>query len=464
MAVAEIRCAHDAVVKLSELKSHPENPNVHPAAQIEKLAGLIERVGWRLPVCVSNLSGFVIRGHGRMAAARRLGLTEVPVDYQDYETRDEEIADLVADNVIPELAYFDEAALAKLVQEIDAGTFDVNLLGFLDERLDELLAVIDPKTDPDEVPILDPEADAISAAGCLWRLGSHRLYCGDATDPAAVAALMGDDLAHLVFTDPPYNVDYQGSSGKRKKIENDNLSTVDFSSLISRALKNCFDFCVGGSGIYICHSDLEWRVFRESMVGAGWLLKQCLIWEKNQFVMGRQDYHWRHEPILYGWKPADGAGGHRWYGGRNKDTVLELPEGVLIEETKKDGVVITVDIGLQRLVVSVPSYQVLFAGDDDLQSIWKVQRPLRSEDHPTMKPVALVERALKNSSRHNDLVLDLFSGSGSTLIACETTRRSARAMELDPHYCDVIVKRWENFTGKKAQLVLGGDRVKQKVV
>lgn len=448
-------CAHDDIVAVSALTPHPKNNNTHPPRQIELLAKIIRENGWRGAITISERSGYITKGHGRLMAAMAAGMNEAPVEYQGYANEAEELADLLADNKIAELAEFDDEKTRALLLNLKDFDIDFEIAGFEITDVDKLISLGNPgKTDPDQVPDLDPAQPPQSKIGQIWALGDHRLICSDARDAAAIERLMHGDLAHMVFTDPPYNVNYQGRKTKRKKIKNDNLPAIDFRELIEAAFVNAFNNSIGGAGIYICHADLEWKTFRESMINAGWLLKQSLVWEKNSFVLGRQDYQWRHEPILYGWKPAPtGAGGHRWYGGRKQDTVVPLPDGVMIEHIGEDTVVVTVDIGLQRLVLQVPSYDVIFAGDDALQSIWKVAKPLKSEEHPTMKPVALIERAIRNSSRPGEIVLDMFCGSGSTLMACETTGRRARTSELDPHYCDIIVKRWEDYTGKKAELV-----------
>lgn len=448
-------CRFDELAPVVDLREHPKNNNTHPDRQIRLLAKIISESGWRAPITVSRLSGFITKGRGRLLAARVAEMVCVPVEYQGYTDEAAELADLLADNKIADMAEFDDEMTRALLLDLRDLDIDFEVAGFELSEVDKLISLGSVgDTDPDDVPDVDTTVPARSLMGRVWALDDHRLICGDASRPADIQAVVGADLAHMVFTDPPYNVNYQGQKKKRKKIENDNLSDVDFRHLMDSAFAGAIECCVGGAAIYICHADLEWRSFREAMIGAGWLLKQCLVWEKNGFILGRQDYHWRHEPILYGWKPADpGTGGHRWYGGRKQDTVITLPDGVLIEDCGEEGVSITVDIGLQRIVLQVPSYEVVFSGDDALQSIWKVAKPMKSEEHPTMKPVELIERAIRNSSRPGDIVLDMFCGSGSTLIACETTGRRARVVELDPHYCDVIVKRWEEFTGGSAELV-----------
>jgi DNA modification methylase len=245
----------------------------------------------------------------------------------------------------------------------------------------------------------------VARPGDLFALGAHRLLCGDATSLTHVARLMDGLRADLVFTDPPYNVDYVGKTGSALKIDNDKMDTKRFRAFLLAAFHVLFANAREGAPIYVCHSDTEGYNFRGAMIEAGWLFKQAIIWVKDSFVMGRQDYHWRHEPILYGWKPG---AAHRWWADRTQDTVWEIP------------------------------------------------RPKRSVEHPTMKPVELVSRAIVNSSKPGDMVLDPFGGSGSTLIACEAEGRVCRIAELDPRYVDVIVERWETFTGRRAELVHEG--------
>jgi DNA modification methylase len=258
---------------------------------------------------------------------------------------------------------------------------------------------------------------------------------------------MSGEMADMIFTDPPYNVAYEGKTADRLKIKNDSMEDSQFYEFLLQAYKCMFVVTKPGGAIYVAHADSEGVNFRTAMINAGWLLKQCLIWAKNSLVLGRQDYHWRHEPILYGWKPG---ASHKWYGGRKQDTIIEDKHGVSIAE--KDGRhVITIQSGVHTLVLSVPEYRIEYASDDAGTSLWRIERPSRNADHPTMKPVALVARAIMNSSRTGDIVLDPFGGSGSTLIAAEQMGRCARLMELDPKYADVIVRRWEEFTGNKAE-------------
>ena len=404
MAEIKICCSHSKMVNIHELVEHPKNPNKHPAKQLEMLAKIIEAQGFRRPIVVSSRSGYVIIGHGRLQAARLLGMEQVPVDYQDYKTEAAEYADMVADNKIAELAEFDNTIFKDILKDID-DDFDMDLFGVKDNELNALLA----ENSADEVSEdnIDYES-AIETArknpriqfGQVAVLGRHRLMCGDSTNALSVGQLMDGKLANMVFTDPPYNVNYQGNTKDKLKIKNDNMKPADFAKFLAAAMANLYEASAPGAAIYVCHADSAGTDFRQCMANAGWQVKQCLIWVKNSFVMGRQDYQWKHEPCLYGWK--DG-GSHHWYSDRKQTTVLNF------------------------------------------------DKPLRNADHPTMKPVPLFGYQIQNSSKQGDIILDTFGGSGTTLIACEQLGRKCRMMELDPHYCDVIIARWEKLTGNKAE-------------
>jgi len=445
-----VYCAFDELIDITTLVPSPRNPNQHPQKQIELLAKIIKNQGWRAPITVSNRSGFVVRGHGRLLAAQLMGVDQVPVDRQDYATEAEEWADLIADNRIAELSQIDDTMLASLLSEINTADFDVNLTGFSDKQIDNLLA--DFNTAEVKEDGFDPAAAAaeikepITKPGDVWQLGRHRLMCGDATKLGDVEKLMAGDLAAMVFTDPPYNVAYEGGTADKLTIKNDNLPADQFSQFLHDAFKSMFAVTDPGGAIYICHADSEGANFRGALQDTGWLLKQCLIWAKNQFVLGRQDYQWQHEPILYGWKPG---AAHRFYGGRKQGTVIEEAAPIIVQQDD-DGALLTFTAGIQSVTIRVPSFEVLQSGDDSLSTVWRFEKPLRNGEHPTMKPIGLCARAIQNSSKPGDIVLDLFGGSGSTLMAAEQTGRVCHMLEVDPVYCDVIIRRWEEFTGQKA--------------
>ncbi|MFA5385937.1 MAG: site-specific DNA-methyltransferase [Eubacteriales bacterium] len=408
-----VHCSYDELVDIEKLVPNPRNPNTHPEKQISLLAKIIKAQGWRAPITVSNRSGFIVRGHGRLMAAQLLGVERVPVDRQDYATEAEEWADLVADNRITELAEMDIPKLGDILGELNVGDFDIELAGFTDKELEDLFRQLQ---DPAEIVEdgFDAEAEAakirepVTKPGDIWQLGKHRLMCGDATVIANVESLMAGQSASMLFTDPPYNVDYTGKTNDALKIKNDRMKDGQFYKFLFDAFTNMLAVTVPGGAVYVCHADSEGLNFRKAITDAGWLLKQCIVWVKNGIVMGRQDYHWQHEPILYGWKPGSA---HTWYGGRKEATV------------------------------------------------WNFDKPLRNAEHPTMKPVGITARAVQNSSRPGDIVLDLFAGSGTTMIAAEQIERAAYLMELDPVYCDVIINRFEQFTGQKAVLLDAIDNI-----
>ena len=442
---------HIEFLEVETLVPYIRNLKTHPKGQIEKIGASIEAFGFRIPLLVDEAL-VIISGEGRLLAAKHLGMAEVPCIRISDLTPEQVRAFRMADNKVAE-SDFNLDEIARELKELVDLDFDLELTGFDCSEIDGLIGDLlleSGQTDPDAVPKVDEDEAHRCQAGDLWILGDHRLLCGDAVMHDDFLKLMDGELAHMVFTDPPYNVDYTGGTEKRLKIENDKLTDQKFYDLLFGAFTNMFEHTVPGGGVYVCHSDAEWKNFREALANAGWIQKQCLIWVKNGFVLGRQDYHSRHEPILYGWKPG---AAHRWFGGRKQQSVTESDPLMTIAKEEDGQSILTFTDGVQHIVVRVPDYELLFQGGDALTSIWKVAKPLKNGDHPTMKPVALIERAIRNSSKRGEIVLDCFGGSGSTLIACEQTGRRCRTMELGTHYCQVIVKRWEAFTGKKAEVV-----------
>lgn len=393
-----VYCAFDEIVEISELKENPKNPNTHSEEQIELLAKVIQKTGWRAAITVSNLSGLIVKGHGRLQAAKAAGFKEVPVEYQNFKDEEEEMSALLADNKIAELAEIDNEKLKEIFSDYDFG--DLSFTGYSQNEFDNLMDIFEETellTDPDEVP---EEIETRCKRGDIWELGNHRLMCGDSTIITDVERLMNGAKANLLITDPPYNVDYEGGTGL--KIQNDNMEDSKFWKFLYDAFTNADIVMKEGAVFYIWHADSEGYNFRAACRSVEWKVRQCLIWNKNTMVLGRQDYHWKHEPCLYGWK--DGAG-HLWNNDRKQTTVIDF------------------------------------------------DKPLKNGEHPTMKPVGLFDYQIQNNTNQGDVVLDLFGGSGTTLIACEQNKRIAYLMELDPHYCDVIITRWEAMTGKKATLL-----------
>ena len=280
-----------------------------------------------------------------------------------------------------------------------------SLTGFTQDEIDALTPEQIPEglTDEDAVP--EVQADPVSKLGDVWLLGKHRVMCGDSTSIDAVETLMAGQQADQLVTDPPYNIAYEGGSKKREQIKNDEMGSTDFRQFLRDAFTAADAVMKAGAVFYIWHADTEGYNFRGACLDTGWQVRQTLIWNKDNSAFGRQDYHWKHEPCLYGWKAG---AGHLWAADRKQTTIIEC------------------------------------------------KRPSKSELHPTMKPVELMQYQIENNTKGADLVLDLFGGSGSTLIACEKTGRHARLMELDPKYCDVIVRRWQEFTGKQATLEATG--------
>jgi DNA modification methylase len=411
MAVKNGRTAADGAtlnvewVPLGKVKPYAGNPRKRSDHSIKKIADSIREFGWQQPLVVDK-DYVIIVGHGRFDGARLLRKEQVPVVVAAHLSPEQVAAYRIADNRTADETEWDPALLGIELRLLDEQQYDLSHTGFTDDELKELLqsVKVDDGNDDEDVPEL--EKDAVTQAGDLWIMGNHRLLCGDSTRLPDVERLMDGTKAHLLWTDPPYNVDYEGKTKDALTIKNDAMTPTEFRQFLRNAFAAAFAVTIPGGSFYIAHADTEGYNFRGALADAGWTLRQCLVWVKNAIVMGRQDYHWRHEPILYGWKPG---GSHSWYADRAQDTVLEF------------------------------------------------DRPSRSAVHPTMKPVALVKYCMINSSKPGDNVLDLFGGAGATLIASEKVGRYARLMELDPNYCDVIVRRWQKFTGKQATLGEGGE-------
>jgi len=383
----KIHCLYDKLENPKLLKNHPKNRNKHGQDQIDRLAELYRYHGVRHPIIVSKLSDYIVAGHGRKLAALRAGFKEMPVVYQDFESIDAEYAFLVSDNAISDWSELDMSGINADIGDLGPD-FDINMLGIQDFTID--VAEKDFEGDPDEVP---EEVEPVAKLGQIYKLGEHRLMCGDSTDEAQVAKLMDGNKADMVFTDPPYGVDYKG-------INND--SREGLKQLLDKSFKNYSLNVKSGASIYCFHSDKCADIFHLSF-REHFHFSSMIIWVKPSLVMGQSDYQSKHEPCLYGWEKS---GSHKWFSDRKQTTVWEF-------------------------------------GRESIKG------------HTTPKPTEMISLALKNSCQNKNLVLDLFGGSGSTLIACEKTNRKCFMMELDPHYVDVIIARWEKFTGKKAELLNG---------
>jgi DNA modification methylase len=422
------------------------NPRTHPDWQIAQIAASIVQFGFVNPILVGS-DGVLIAGHGRLLAAQRLGLPQVPVIVLGHLSDAERRALVIADNQIAANAGWDRDLLSGLLSELREEGFDLEVTGFSDDELAELLgglgdddSRIAPLGDPDFVP--EPPPEPVTRPGDLWILGEHRMLCGDATRAADLQRLTEGRFCDAMWTDPPYNVAYEGKAGK---IANDDLSATDFARFLVAAFSAAAQVLAPGAAVYVAHADTEGLAFRRAFRDAGFKLSGCLVWVKPSLVLGRSDYQWRHEPILYGWKPG---AAHRWFGGRAKTTVVDQPGAPV--RVLPDGTV-QVDVGGQVLVISGRELKV----EAHEGSVIRAEKPARNAEHPTMKPVGLILEMLENSTRRGDVVLDPFGGSGSTLIACHRSGRSARLTELEPRYADVIVERWQTFTGQRA--VLEGD-------
>lgn len=426
-----------------DLVPYDRNSRTHEPWQISQIAASIEEFGFCNPILLGG-DGVIVAGHGRLAAAQQLGLEVVPVIRLDHLSPAQQRALVIADNKIAENAGWDEDMLRSELAALQEEAFDLDVLGFDLEELDALMSGAEDDDTPEAVPgdpdyVPDDDPVYVSEAGNVWILGSHRLMCGDSTDAGAVSLLCEGEEVDCVWTDPPYNVNYEGTAGK---IENDNMGAGEFRKFLVSAFAAAAANMRAGAPIYIAHADTEGLSFRKAFVDAGLKLSGCLVWVKPSLVLGRSDYQWRHEPILYGWKPG---AAHSWYGARDKTTVIEHKnEAVRI---MGDGS-IQVDVGGQVVVIEGEGLSMRSLDS----SVIRADKPARNGEHPTMKPVSLIEGMLANSSVRGDTVLDLFGGSGSTLIACERMGRKARLMELDPRFCDVICRRWQELTGKTAIL------------
>lgn len=383
---------------IDRLVPYAKNSRTHSDEQVAQIAASIREWGFTTAVLVDE-AGSIIAGHGRLLAARRLGMAEVPVMVASGWTDAQKRAYVIADNKLALNAGWDNELLALELGELGELGFDLDLVGFTDDEIAALMPVeLEPGlTDEDDAP--EVGENPITVPGDVWVMGKHRLLCGDSTSVSDLEKLTDGQLVDMWLTDPPYNVAYEGKTKDALKIQNDEMGDDQFRQFLRDAYTAADMVMKPGAVFYIWHADSEGYNFRGAAKDAGWTVRQCLIWKKSSMVMGRQDYHWKHEPCLYGWK--DGAG-HLWAADRKQTTILEF------------------------------------------------DKPSRNGEHPTMKPVALFEYQLLNNTKGGDIVLDSFGGSGTTLIAAEKNGRVARLMELDPKYCDVIVKRWQDFTGKQA--------------
>ena len=386
---------------IESLIPYINNSRKHSDEQVAQIAASIKEFGWTNPILVDGNNG-LIAGHGRLLAARKLGMAKVPVIELAHLSENQKKALIIADNKLALNSDWDNELLMIELQELNNVDYDLSVLGFDQDELNALLNPIEATTgltDEDAVP--DVPEEPKTKLGDIYILGNHRLMCGDSCSVTDMEKLVNDRQVDMWLTDPPYNVAYEGKTKDALTIQNDSMSNDGFRQFLRDAYVTADTVMKAGAVFYIWHADSEGYNFRGAAHDAGWKVRQCLIWKKSTMVMGRQDYHWKHEPCLYGWK--EGAG-HLWATDRKQTTILEF------------------------------------------------DKPNRNKEHPTMKPVALFEYQMLNNTKGGDIILDSFGGSGTTMLAAEKNGRIAYVMELDPKYCDVIVKRWEDFTGKQAVL------------
>jgi len=386
-------------IPVESLIPYVMNSRTHSDAQVTQIAASIKEFGFLNPIIVDGSNG-IIAGHGRLLAAKKLGMEKVPTVEASHLTESQRKDYVIADNKLALNADWDIQILSTELAALQETDFDLNLIGFDSDELAKLLEPekVDGLTDEDEVP--DLPDNPITKPGDIWIMGNHRLMCGDSTSIEHIEQLCGQ-LVDMWLTDPPYNVAYEGKTKDALTIKNDSMGDDQFRQFLRDSYVAANTIMKSGAVFYIWHADSEGYNFRGAAKDTDWKVRQCLIWKKQSMVMGRQDYHWQHEPCLYGWK--DGAG-HLWSSDRKQTTILEF------------------------------------------------NRPSKSEKHPTMKPVELFEYCMLNNTKGGDIVLDSFGGSGTTMIAAEKNGRIARLMEIDTKYCDVIINRWQDFTGKQAVL------------
>lgn len=420
-------------VETGKLMPYANNAKMHDAEQVAQIASSIEEFGFNDPIGVwMNADGEleIVEGHGRVLAAKKLGMEHVPIIRLDHMTDDERRAYAHVHNQTTLTSGFDDSILFKDMSELD---FDWSSFGFDVTEVESKARSLD---DVEEVPIPD-DVEYRTKPGDIWELGDHRLICGDSTDPVTYARLMGGELAELVVTDPPYNIAYEGGTDEKMTIKNDSMSHGEFEKFLDDAFGAMAGAMAPGAYFYVWHSDTERVAFQNALERHDMKVRQQLIWVKSTFTLGRQDYQWRHEPALAGWK---GGAAHYFIESRREGTVIEGEEPDFDSMSEDD-----MRSLLRRMYGELPSTLLYY------------DKPARNGDHPTMKPVKLIARLMRNSSHAGGIVLDPFGGSGTTLLAAEQWNRRCRMVELDEKYCDVIIRRWEDFTGRKAVLVERAD-------
>ena len=438
----EIKCTGSDTIELHQLTEFQGELKERSAGNIEKIIKSIRKHGFSFPFFVwahagenGNYINHVLDGHGRLEALKKLQsegeeIPPLPCVYVSAENEAEAKEKLLKLN-----SQYGHMTAESVAAFLDGLEIDINDIALPEGVLDLTKLEVEETKDDDAAPDLRPDEVAKSQRGELYRLGRHYLYCGDSTSAEDMAALMGDTKADLIVTDPPYNVDIVGGSHAlpkerrklqgHKDIKNDKMNDTQFYDFLVKAFRAMFVPLKAGGAFYIWHADLKGQIFRNALTDAGGQLRQCLIWVKNELVMGRSDWQWRHEPCLYGWK--NGAN-HYWDGRRDLTTVYD--EKPNYKHLNKNQLLEEIDKIYNSAIPNTIIYE---------------DRPARNEEHPTMKPVRLFQRLIKNSSKEDDAILDPFGGSGTTIIAAEKLNRTAYVMELDPHYCDVIRRRWTKW-------------------
>lgn len=408
---------------LSDITPYESNAKKHPKYQIDQIKESIKTFGNNDPIAIDE-SNVIIEGHGRYLALKSLGYDQVPVIRLKHLSDDQKRAYILAHNKITLNTDFDMQVLKQELTSIMA--IDMAQFGF---SINLLASPLKGDGEPDFTEDPDSVMEKIGI-GSLYQLGRHRLMCGDATKPEHLNRLLEGTKADLYLTDPPYNVAYQGKTSEALTIQNDQMASSDFQAFLTDSFQVVDSHLKAGAAFYIWHADSERLSFSNAISAVGWLEKQCLIWVKDSFVLGRQDYHWQHEPCLYGWKPG---AKHYFVSDFSLSTVLASS----LEDKSKE-----------ELIDLIRAYQEV-----QPTSILRIKRPQANQDHPTMKPVALLERLIRSSSRQGEVVLDTFAGSGTTLMVCEQLNRINYSMELDPKYVQRILKRFERETGMKPKQI-----------
>ena len=389
--------------KVNDLIPYINNSRTHSEEQVNQICASINEFGFTNPLLIDEKDN-IIAGHGRLLASKKLKMEQVPCIVLSGLTEAQKKAYIIADNKMALNAGWNEELLKIELENLKELDFDLELTGFNVDELDDIFQVEEEQEIVEDEFDIEPPEEPKAKLGDIYQLGNHRLMCGDSTNENDVSKLVGEQKMDLLITDPPYNVDYTGKTKEAMKIQNDKMENNVFHDFLVKAFSNAYSFLKDGGAFYCWYASKEVVNFHTALEDSGFTVKQELIWNKNSMVMGRQDYQWKHEPCLYGWKETSS---HAWYSDRKQTTIIN----------------------------------------------W--DRPSKADLHPTMKPIGLFDYQIKNSSKAGDNILDLFGGSGTTIMACEQNNRNAYTMEYDPKYVDVIIKRWEEFTGKKAELLNG---------